>query len=358
MRLLDLSHHNTVTNWDLIKDPVILKCSQGVDFVDNKFKEYQAEARQRNLYLGSYHFADGSDPIEEAEHYLKTLGEIRKGELLVLDYEINLPNFDSWCAEFMTHIQLSTGVIPYLYTNESRAKMTWIKSTAYPLWVARYFDNNGTRTGEPSSGAWPKWIIHQYTSRGHVDGIKGYVDLNYMPLSLEKLKNSDTNMFSKCPRCGYPDDPQTGTPLEYYWQRHPRYKGLKLGPSNLSFQNYACLTCSLAYVTQEDPLVVHDKLKAGGGYLSDGRIISEKAAEILNLEYKGKTKDVNYMPDWTPTIKEVKLGSSQHFVVRLIDKYNPVASKTYGTLIFDPWVGKYLGINYYNFISYRLFKQK
>jgi len=146
------------------------------------------------------------------------------------------------------------------------------------------------------------------------------------------------------------------TPLKYYWQRHPRYKDMKLGFSNLSFQNYSCFTCCLAYLVDKDPIEVHEILKKAKAY-SGALIISDKAAEALGLDLlkgnswiPGKMTDINYMPEFT-SIKEVILDRYQHFVVRLVDKNG-------NRSIFDPWTGKELPINEYQFISYRLFKVK
>lgn len=142
-----------------------------------------------------------------------------------------------------------------------------------------------------------------------------------------------------------------------YYQRSERYKGIKLGNSNLSFQNYGCFTCVLSFMARQDPLVVHELLKKGGAY-NGANIISEKAAKILNLDLlkgddpniPGKMNDINYMPTFQ-TVKEVSLGKSQHFVVRLIDNAGKRS-------IFDPWTGNVLGVNHYPFRSYRLFRVK
>ena len=56
-----------------------------------------------------------------------------------------------------------------------------------------------------------------------------------------------------------PTTPKTevqGIDQFFYWQRHPRYKNVKLGNSNLSFQNKGCFPCCLAYMVKRDPLEV------------------------------------------------------------------------------------------------------
>jgi len=142
-----------------------------------------------------------------------------------------------------------------------------------------------------------------------------------------------------------------------YYQRGKRYAGIKVGNSNLSFQNYGCFTCALAFIAGLDPLVAMKKMIDGGAY-SGALILSQKAADILGLELlngddkyiAGKMNDINYMPKFQ-TIKEVLLGKSQHFVVRLIDKDGKRS-------IFDSWTGLVLPLNHYSFRSYRLFKLK
>lgn len=147
-----------------------------------------------------------------------------------------------------------------------------------------------------------------------------------------------------------------------FWQQNPRYKGVKLGNSNLPFQTNACFLCCLSYMVQEDPLVVMKRLMDGGG-MNGALIVSDKAAEILGLELlegnsniPGKMTDIDYMPTFSPTIKEVSLNGWQHFVVRLIDKDNS-HSGSFGTYIFDPWTGKEQPIAKYPFRSYRLFRR-
>jgi hypothetical protein len=149
-----------------------------------------------------------------------------------------------------------------------------------------------------------------------------------------------------------------------FWQQHPRYKNVKLGNSNLPFQTNGCFTCCLAYMKQEDPLIVMKRLMTGGGF-NGALMVSQKAADILGLELlkgndkwlPGKMTDIDYMPDWSPTIKEVSLNGWQHFVVRLIDKNNPHAG-SFGTFIYDSWTGQEQPIAKYPFRSYRLFKSK
>lgn len=146
--------------------------------------------------------------------------------------------------------------------------------------------------------------------------------------------------------------------LSWYYQRSTRYAGMKIGASNLSFQNYGCFIHCLSFLTKKDPIIVMKLLAEKGGINKDGLVVSQKAAEILGLDLlkgddpviPGKVNDINFMPKFN-TVKEVLLGRGQHFVVRLIDENGKRS-------IFDPWTGKIQAVNFYPFRSYRLFKVK
>ena len=138
-----------------------------------------------------------------------------------------------------------------------------------------------------------------------------------------------------------------------YSQNDIRWGWKKLGNSNLTIYNYGCFLTCLSMMVGKRPDEVNEILKKAGAF-SGANIISAKAAKALGLQYLGKETNINNMPDWSPSIKEVdynlKLGGvQQHFVLRLDE--NGVKS------ILDPWGGKKRALNYYKFASYRKFKK-
>src|SRR5438105_11662433 len=69
---------------------------------DWRYRERQSAATQAGLLWGAYHFADGTNPIQQADHFLAVVGsshpptnapheseKTRPGVLLVLDFEKN-----------------------------------------------------------------------------------------------------------------------------------------------------------------------------------------------------------------------------------------------------------------------------
>lgn len=76
---------------------------------------------------------------------------------------------------FLEHLQEITKKELVIYSNTNDAINIFSKELAqkYPLWVANY------GVEEPyDNGKWNSWIGFQYTSRGIVSGISGYVDKN------------------------------------------------------------------------------------------------------------------------------------------------------------------------------------
>lgn len=358
MRLIDIHHAKLITDWDKLSDGLILKCSQGSSFLDSKFKVRQAEARKRGLFIGSYHFAgkgflDGhgklyfiaQDPIKEADLYIAN-ADPKKGELLILDWEIDYKDPVGWCKKFSDRVKEKTGITPWLYTNDARANAhPWPKEWKY--WIARYADYTG-KFYPDFKPKFKDWSIHQYTSRGKVDGIEGNVDLNYTPLSKEELLIPPTNEVNN-----------DIVYFEVYYQNDSRWKNIKLGFGNTTIGSHGCFLTCLSMMVGITPDKVNEILKNDGGFYKD-LIVSDKAAKVLGLKLlkgnsniPGKMTDINYMPDWSPSIKEVDMspspGKQQHFVLRIIkdDKRS----------IIDPWDGKEKTINYFPFMSYRLFKK-
>jgi lysozyme len=180
---IDISHYQKITDWNKVKaDFIIQKCTEGTTYKDPTYEKNRDEITKKCVF-GAYHFARGGDVIKEAEWFLKGLGGTsREGDILVLDWEIEHPNPTGWCKDFLDIIKLKTGLTPYLYTNEARANKI---ENSYPWWIARYGTNDGTIQKEPTK----PWTIFQYTSRGKVEGIEGYVDLNIMKETMSEFKH-------------------------------------------------------------------------------------------------------------------------------------------------------------------------
>jgi len=198
---------------------------------------------------------------------------------------------------------------------------------------------------------------------------------NYGEVIVYKLEldNSlEKPMFEKCPRCGYPDPIEVpeAPKIKMENQLDPKWKNHFLGRSKSGFNAYGCKLFVLTYLysvkmgKQVSPDEVNDLLYNGGAYFSGDMLEDVASAKALGLQFLGRENDINKMPNFSPTMKEVDFsiadGKQQHFVARII--------KPEGTrAILDPYEGVERVINYYEkkvkdlewtgrHFSYRLFK--
>jgi lysozyme len=142
---------------------VIQKATQGLGFVDPTFATNRQKAHSAGLLFGAYHFGTGGDGVQQAEHLLRTLGDV-SNTLLVLDLEANpvgpTMSLDDARA-FVTRVNAATGRFPGLYSG------SFIKETlgdaSDPVlsqcwfWLAQY---------DPTPvvpANWPTWTMWQYT---------------------------------------------------------------------------------------------------------------------------------------------------------------------------------------------------
>jgi LysM repeat protein len=142
---------------------VMIKSTQGTDYISPKYEEQRKDAHAINLEVGSYHFANGEDPIAEADHYVDASGRI-SGEAQALDVEgdfyKNVTDPVGWCLTFLQHVEARTGNKPGIYLNESDLnEYDWARVVHNDtwLWIA---DWNGV--SNPGTATFPVWTLYQY----------------------------------------------------------------------------------------------------------------------------------------------------------------------------------------------------
>ena len=97
--------------------------------------------------------------------------------------EFSIYVYNTYIKDFINTVKEKTGHEPIIYTNPCFWS-TYIEKhyhSDHLLWIADY-----RKRGEPQiPNKFDDWHIWQYTDKGSVNGINGYVDLNY-------CKNLDT----------------------------------------------------------------------------------------------------------------------------------------------------------------------
>jgi lysozyme len=189
---------------------------------DPKYLDRQMGALQAGLLWGAYHYANGSDPIRQADHFLSVVSSswaranpaVRPstGVLLVLDFEKNghypggTMRADQAVA-FVERIRSRTGVYPGIYSGEYHLAQVLNSARVTPaqrktltncwLWVANY-------SKEPRATApWSYWALWQYCGDG-----KCRLPRSAYPVSIANIRKAELNVFR-----GSRSD------LEDFWQR-------------------------------------------------------------------------------------------------------------------------------------------
>ena len=181
---IDLSHHNGRINWDQLDtaplDFIYFKATEGRDWKDTRFQENWLEASQRGWQVGAYHFyLLCKDGAAQAANFIQSV-EVREGTLppaVDLEYAHNCAPEGSRAAvraeisEFLTAIEAEYGVRPVLYTTPEFYH-DWLAGpfADYPVWMR-------SLSGPPQGEA----MIWQYSMKGKVPGVEGFVDLNRVP---------------------------------------------------------------------------------------------------------------------------------------------------------------------------------
>jgi lysozyme len=189
---------------------------------DAKYLDRQMGALRAGLLWGAYHYANASDPIRQADHFLSVVSSAwaqanpatrpSTGVLLVLDFEKNghypggTMRADQAVA-FVERIRQRTGVYPGIYSGEYHLGQVLNSPRVTPaqrktltncwLWIANYHK-------EPRATApWSYWALWQYCG----DGKCGLPRSAY-PISIANVRKAELNVFR-----GDRSD------LEEFWQR-------------------------------------------------------------------------------------------------------------------------------------------
>jgi GH25 family lysozyme M1 (1,4-beta-N-acetylmuramidase) len=189
---IDVSKYQPSINWSSVKasgvDFVIIRCgyrgaSTGALIEDPYFKSHIKGAKRAGLKVGVYFFSTAlseAEAVEEASMCAALCSGYGINYPIFMDCENSpRPGYNSMSASERTTIIKafcntikSAGYTPGVYANK-----TWFSSyintsalSGCKIWLAQY-----NSSGPTYSGHYDLW---QYTSKGHVDGISGNVDMN------------------------------------------------------------------------------------------------------------------------------------------------------------------------------------
>ena len=191
---VDVSVYEPRVDWRALRAQgfkfALIRATSSLTYVDPKFAEHWAGAREAGILRGAYHYLfGGQDAKKQAESFIATVGS-DKGELPpIVDledaYNENVPNSKliSTCKAFLDIIEQEFDRTPMIYSRrtylEPRISINgkapnWAKN--YELWVAQYpFEfnpNSMPNVNMPKQpGSWKDWKFWQYSETAIVEGV-------------------------------------------------------------------------------------------------------------------------------------------------------------------------------------------
>lgn len=191
MKLIDVSNVNGAIDWRAVANAGVkgafVKATEGRTYTDSEFTTNRRRANAAGVAVGAYHFArpDRNAAASEAANFCVAVKSLGPRDLRpVLDYEHKVSLSPAaqaqWIRSFNAVVRDHLGVWPMFYTYPALlSSLRATKPFGNGLWLASYGLNDGADHGFVVPSPWRKVAIHQFTSRGRVPGIHGYVDLDW-----------------------------------------------------------------------------------------------------------------------------------------------------------------------------------
>lgn len=198
---IDISSWQKDIDFEKIKEQgieiVYIKASEGRSLADPYLKINYENAKRSGLKVGFYHFVRATNVAraeEEAQFFASVISGMAPDCRLAMDFEVfggfrsNEINLIS--EAFLNKLRQITKKELVIYSNTHNARTVFSKELAqqYPLWVAQYYVEKPSNNGK-----WNSWIGFQFTNRGILEGIDGYVDRDKFTEEIFLSETSEDN---------------------------------------------------------------------------------------------------------------------------------------------------------------------
>lgn len=183
---IDVSLYQGKIDWSKLStkqevDFVFIRATAGNNRLDSRFDYNWQNAKKYNIIRGAYHYyRPNENSNEQAQKFISNVS-LEHGDLPpVLDIEEyskvqSIRSLKNGLLNWLNIVEDHYGITPILYTynrfylnlfaNDSRFDK-------YPVWIAWY---NIKRNPNEIMDTWHFW---QFTDKGTIKGVEGYIDIN------------------------------------------------------------------------------------------------------------------------------------------------------------------------------------
>ena len=178
---IDLSHYQGQVFWETVGENtkmayVYLKATEGGDRIDEKYERNIQLAHRYGLKVGSYHFFRPKSPLkQQLDNFMTQCLPGEQDLIPMIDIETTggLPT-DVFCDSLITFlgmVEKEYRQAPLLYTYRNFYNKHLLgKVDDFKLMIAMYTEEEPVLADERDITMW------QYTSKGRIVGINGFVD--------------------------------------------------------------------------------------------------------------------------------------------------------------------------------------
>lgn len=178
---IDISHYQGQVFWEVIGENskmayVYIKASEGGDRIDPRYERNIQLAHQYGLKVGSYHFfRPKTNLTKQLENFMTQCRPGDQDLIPMIDVEtksgLSTSEFRDSLTKFITLVEEAYKQKPliYTFTNFYNAHMQGAID-GYPLMIAQY------NAIEPELKDGRDITMWQYTGKGRINGINGFVD--------------------------------------------------------------------------------------------------------------------------------------------------------------------------------------
>ena len=191
---LDISHHQEKVNWTLVDKKykfIILKATEGQNFLDTDFLYNWNNARLNGFVVGAYHFFVMTSSGEaQADFYISKVPDSEKTLPPIIDLEISTKKYKK--PDVTEHLRV---MVEKLEKHYKKRVIFYVNYNTYNAYIKGEFPENKIWITDykyfPKIDEENRWIIWQVSRRGRIEGIPGFTDKNVLRkgMTVEELIN-------------------------------------------------------------------------------------------------------------------------------------------------------------------------